>query len=76
MEGSEGLATDIQHCQYEPMPYLRSAEALTLILTGTCWARVWSSPTEDRLRLAALSSALLVLLRAFELSLSIIVGGG
>lgn len=55
------------------MPYLKSAEALASLLTGICWGLVWSRPTIERIRQAALSSALLVVLRAFSLSMMIVL---
>jgi hypothetical protein len=53
--------------------YLVSAESLTLFVTCFFWMRVWTLPTADRIRLAALSSATLVGLQAVILSLAIMV---
>jgi len=53
--------------------YLVSAETLALFVTGGFWMRVWALPTADRLKLAALSSAMLVAFRALALSIAIVL---
>lgn len=51
--------------------YLASAEVLALIATCICWLRVWVDPSPGRIRIAALSSAAVLMLQAFTLSLAI-----
>jgi hypothetical protein len=57
----------------EGLRFLVSAEVLALFANCVLWVRVWSAPTIDRLRLAALCSAAFVAFRAISLSAAIVV---
>ena len=56
----------------EGLRLLISAEALALLANCVFWVRVWSAPSIDRLRLAALCSAVFVAFRAISLSAAIV----
>ena len=57
--------------QVVPLRYLVSAEALVLFATFICWWRVWKVPDAGRIKLAALSSCILIGFRAVSLSIAI-----